>query len=152
MRQGRLLTIAAGAVATIALAGSPSAPAHAVTIGEGAVVGSIAPCVGGQTTITFDSPAFQFDGHVGALHASGPSDCLGGSLLVDGGSDLAVDVTGPGFACSDLGGAWTRVGAELRLIVGGPCTFTGGAGPRNMQLLVEGALAAGTLAGAVVVY
>jgi len=146
MRHRRLACLAAGAAATIALV-APATPAHAVTIGEGAVTGSIDPCVGGQTNISFDSLAFAWGDQIGPLHASGPSNCGGWSVLAESGYDLAIDVNGPGLDCPDLGGAWTQVGPELRLIIGGPCTFTGGAAPRNLQFIVEAAYASGLFVG-----
>lgn len=138
----RALTLAA---AVAGLFGT--APAHAATFGGGAATGTYS-CVAGTASFSVPAPVFVFNGAVGSWQLTGTTSCTGLSLLADTGGGT-FDVQGPGVTCTGIGGVWTAVAGHLQLVVGGPCTVAGGS--ENVQFLVEGAIAAGTIAGAVVV-
>src|SRR5688500_18994920 len=135
MRQRRLLTAAVGAAAATTL--MTAAPAEAMTIGGGPVVGTVV-CANAQATITIDSPAVVIDDIVGELHVTGSTYCTAG--IGSGGGFGTLTIPAPGLSCSEFGTGWTWIAPHFQLIGGGTCSFDGGP-VENWQIVVEGAKA-----------
>ncbi len=141
------MRVALAASAAVALSFAGTAPAHAGASGGGAATGTFS-CVDRVESFALDAPAFVFNGAVGALRMTGTTGCAGASVLADGGVGTFA-LAGPNVACEAIGGGWTWIAGELRLVVGGPCTVAGGT--ENVMFLLEAIGGAGTFAGAVVV-